>query len=82
MNAPTFRQLEVLGAIRGFWALHGYAPGVRDIGRLLGIGSTNGTNDHLKALVRKGLIERDSHRARSIRLTRAGRLAIGIREAS
>jgi len=45
----TDRQREVLELIRG-------GASLRQIGRALDIGSTNGVNDHVLALVRKGAI--------------------------
>jgi len=36
----------------------GVVPTYREIGAALGIGSTNGVSDHIKALVRKGYLER------------------------
>ena len=64
----TARQLEVLAFLRSFVARHGYAPSLREIGTALSIASTNGVNDHIRALARKGYVERDRMRARSIRL--------------
>lgn len=62
----TPRQREVLDFVRRYTAEHGYAPGLRDIGEALGIGSTNGVNDLLKILERKGFIRRTKRIARSI----------------
>lgn len=70
--APTARQLEVLGLIEKGRKQHGYAPSLRELGAALGIVSLNGTNDFLKALVRKGLLERTANIARSYRATPAG----------
>ncbi|MCA9565962.1 MAG: transcriptional repressor LexA, partial [Myxococcales bacterium] len=39
-----------------------------EIGERLGIKSTNGVNDHLKALERKGFLYRDPSKSRAIRL--------------
>lgn len=72
---PTNRQLEVLATIARHQLREGLSPSIRGLADLLGIVSTNGMNDHLKALEKKGLLERD-HRARSIRLTPAGRQAL------
>ena len=49
----------------------GIVPTYREIGTGLGIGSTNAVSDHIKALVRKGYIERVGKpgRPRSLRLT-------------
>ncbi len=57
-RAPTERQLKVLDFIRSHAAANGYPPTLREIGKHMGIRSTNGVNDHLRALERKGLIRR------------------------
>lgn len=46
----------------------GYPPTIAEIGEEFGISSTNGVNDHLVALERKGYIERSS-KARGIHVT-------------
>lgn len=43
---------------------------MREIGEHLGIKSTNGVNDHLKALERKGYIDRQDHRSRALSIKR------------
>jgi repressor LexA len=60
------RQQEVLAFIEGFLSLEGYPPTLREIGRALGIKSTNAVNDHLKALETKGAIVRSRARSRGI----------------
>lgn len=62
----TDRQLDVVQAIRRLTALHGYPPTLRELGADLGIASTNGVNDHLKALENKGAIRREPLKSRSI----------------
>jgi SOS-response transcriptional repressor LexA len=57
-RAPTARQQKVLDFMRSYAAAHGYPPTLREIGAHMGIRSTNGVNDHLRALERKGLIRR------------------------
>lgn len=49
----------------------GVSPSYREIGTALGIGSTNAVSDHIKALVRKGFIERvgGPGAPRSLRIT-------------
>jgi repressor LexA len=44
----------------------GYPPTLREIGNHMGIRSTNGVSDHLKALERKGYLQRGSLRARAL----------------
>jgi len=65
----TARQRAVLDCIHDHIRAHGFPPTIREIGRAMGIRSTNGTNDHLLALERKGYLTRDEMHARSIRLT-------------
>lgn len=72
-QAPlTLRQRMVLQFIADFRAQKGFAPTLREIGRHMGIRSSNGVNDHLRALERKGFIRREDVTARSIVLIGAG----------
>jgi SOS-response transcriptional repressor LexA len=59
MNRLTGRQEQVLALLRDHLHEHGYPPSLRTIGARLGIRSTNGVNDHLYALERKGFIRRN-----------------------
>jgi repressor LexA len=68
MKGLTERQRMVLGAISQVMEERGYPPTIREIGELLGIRSTNGVNDHLKALERKGYLFRDKSKSRAIRI--------------
>ena len=47
----------------------GIPPTVREIGSRFGIRSPNGVMCHLKALEKKGVVERHAHLSRAIRLT-------------
>jgi SOS-response transcriptional repressor LexA len=67
-EALTVRQREVLTFIEGFIATHGYPPTLREIGVAFSIASTNGVNDHLIALERKGYVRRDVTKSRGIAL--------------
>lgn len=69
MTGLTYRQQLVLDFIRASIAKRGYPPTLREIGRHLGIRSTNGVNDHLRALERKGHLKRDLMQARALRPT-------------
>lgn len=71
MDELSPRQQEIFEFIRGVIDQRGVAPSYREIGAALGIGSTNAVSDHIKALVRKGFIERVGGRGapRSLRLT-------------
>ena len=67
----TRRQAEILDYIVCCIRDNGMPPTINEIGRRFQIASTNGVNDHLVALTRKGYIERTS-KARSIRVTGKG----------
>lgn len=62
----TERQQRVLQFIESQIQKNGYPPTIREIGRHLGIKSTNGVNDHLNALQRKGYIKRQDHKSRTL----------------
>jgi repressor LexA len=49
----------------------GYGPTVREIGEILDIKSPNGVMCHLRALERKGMINRAANKSRAIELTEA-----------
>jgi repressor LexA len=66
-DSLTDRQKRVLEFIRRSTTARGYPPTLREIGEELGIRSTNGVSDHLKALERKGYLERDDFRSRALR---------------
>jgi hypothetical protein len=71
-NSPlTARQRQILDFI-ALNVASGLPPTVREIGHHTGISSTNGVNDHLKALERKGVITR-LEKARGILLTPVGK---------
>lgn len=76
MLSVSTRQLMCLRFIAGVIESNGCPPTMREIGSYMDIGSTNGVNDHLKALERKGMIRRDSMKSRAIRLTDAGKRAV------
>lgn len=71
----TDRQREILRVIADFMAQHGWAPSTRELCGLTGIRSTNGVQDQLKALHRRGLITRGKG-ARTLALTDAGQRAL------
>jgi repressor LexA len=64
----TKRQREIYEFIRDKIESRGYGPTVREIGLGFEIRSPNGVMCHLKALEKKGLIERQGFSARAIRL--------------
>ena len=68
MRPPlTERQRQVLQFISECLRERGYPPTLREIGRHMGIKSTNGVNDHLKALERKGYLKREGLKSRALR---------------
>ncbi len=66
-EALTQRQRSILDFVVSFLRERGYPPTLREIGAHLGIKSTNGVSDHLRALERKGYIVRSSMLSRGIR---------------
>ena len=64
----TRRQADILHFIIESIRDDGYPPTIAEIGVNFGISSTNGVNDHLLALEKKGYIERSS-KARGIHVT-------------
>src|SRR5512134_1556177 len=77
MDGMTDRQLEVLRFIADQIEDNGYPPTIREIGEALDIRSTNGVNDHLKALERKGYLTRDPIKSRALIPTAAAREQLG-----
>ncbi|MCS6900293.1 MAG: transcriptional repressor LexA [Myxococcales bacterium] len=69
MRGLTPRQQQVLDFIRLSIRERGHPPTLREIGSRFGIKSTNGVNDHLKALENKGYLTRDDMKSRSLRPT-------------
>jgi repressor LexA len=65
------RQREIVDFLSAAVDQHGVMPSYREIGRALGIKSTNAVSDHIKALIKKGYVERvgEPGRPRSLRLT-------------
>jgi repressor LexA len=62
----------VLDFIRQSIVDRGYPPTLREIGARMGIRSTNGVNDHLRALERKGYLTREDMKSRALRPTNIG----------
>jgi repressor LexA len=63
----TQRQRQILDFITASIDGRGYPPTLREIGEHFGIRSTNGVNDHLKALEKKGYITREDLKSRAMR---------------
>src|SRR3954467_9803104 len=74
MTEPlTDRQEKILTFIKKSIQDQGYPPTIREIGEHFGIRSTNGVNDHLKALERKGYLVRGELKSRPLSVIEGGR---------
>lgn len=87
LDRLTERQREVYEFIREKIRGRGYGPTVREIGQQFSISSPNGVMCHLKALEKKGLIQREPNMSRAIMLSEdpherglplVGRVAAGL----
>ncbi len=78
MDELTDRQKEILDFIVSTSEERGYPPTIREIGEQMDIRSTNGVNDHLKALERKGYLTRAEQQSRSLVPTKRARLVLGM----
>ncbi len=78
MEDITDRQKEILTYIQKTTEERGFPPTIREIGEEMDIRSTNGVNDHLKALERKGYVTRGEQQSRSLVPTKRARLVLGI----
>lgn len=68
LNTLTSKQREIYDFIREKIEERGYGPTVREIGTHFDIKSPNGVMCHLKALEKKGIIERQGFSARAIKI--------------
>src|SRR5260370_18394617 len=68
----TDRQQKILSFIKRSIQDQGYPPTIREIGEAFGIRSTNGVNDHLKALERKGYLLRGELKSRALSVIEGG----------
>lgn len=66
LDQLTDRQATVLEVIAKHIEEVGYPPTIRELGDALGIRSTNGVNDHLKALEKKGYLTREDGKSRTM----------------
>lgn len=62
----TDRQRELLGYLRQYQRENGVMPSTRDIQRHFGFSSQTAAMSHLRALEKKGVIQRHSHKARAV----------------
>src|SRR4030081_1395262 len=77
MQGLTQRQQMVLDFTRQSIQDRGYPPTLREIGARMGIRSTNGVNDHLRALERKGYLTREDMKSRALRPTSLATQVLG-----
>ncbi len=82
MEGLTARQRDILQFIVESSEQKHYPPSIREIGVKFGIRSTNGVNDHLRALERKGYLTRTDQTSRSLVVTAKGRGCLGISDAA
>ena len=66
-DALTQRQRDILDFISASIVERGFPPTLREIGEHFHIRSTNGVNDHLKALEKKGHLRREDLKSRAMR---------------
>src|ERR1041384_7492359 len=66
-DALTQRQRDILDFISASIVERGFPPTLREIGQHFNIRSTNGVNDHLKALEKKGHLRREDLKSRAMR---------------
>lgn len=78
MDEITDRQKEILTFIQRTTEERGFPPTIREIGEEMDIRSTNGVNDHLKALERKGYLTRGEQQSRSLVPTKRARMVLGL----
>ena len=70
MKELTARQKEILNYVSNHEWRNGYWPSIREIQTQFGFKSTNAVMGHLRALERKGVIERIAGQARTFRIQR------------
>ena len=69
MPELTPRQQQVLEIVAAHLKTHGRAPTVREIASAMGLKAVGTIQDHLKALMQKGFLEKDPGVSRGLRLT-------------
>lgn len=77
MKDLTRRQRQMLAFVGIYARTHGYPPSIREIGRRMGITSTNGVAQHLDCIAAKGYITRAFGRSRGLEITAQGWAELG-----
>ncbi|MGI5863221.1 MAG: transcriptional repressor LexA [Myxococcales bacterium] len=78
MDELTERQKQILAFIIKRSGERGFPPTIREIGQEFQIKSTNGVNDHLIALERKGYLRRGEQKSRALVPTALARNLLGL----
>lgn len=76
MDELTPRQAEIVELIRSHVEATGFPPTRAEIARILGFRSVNAAEEHVKALVKKGVIELLPNASRGIRLAQGAGLPV------
>ena len=80
MPRTSNKQAEILNYLRSFLSENGYAPSVREICAAVGLRSTSSVHYHLSELRRRGLIEMENNKNRTVTVplerTGGGRIPI------
>lgn len=66
---PSRRQRDILAFIRDFQQKRGFPPSIREIGEGVGLSSSSTVHSHLQQLSRKGYVQLNKSKPRSIELT-------------
>lgn len=74
----TPKQRDILTFINDSTTKVGFPPTIRSLGEHFGIRSTNGVNDHLNALQRKGYLDRYANTSRGMALTSKALEELGV----
>lgn len=68
MKQLTLKQKTIFDFIESYCAKEGYPPTLREIGEGTGISNTSAVRGHISAIEKKGYIQREADKARSIRI--------------
>jgi repressor LexA len=74
----TWRQQRILQAIAEFARRRGYAPTLREIGEAAGLASASSVSYQLSVLQRRGYLQRDPGRPRTVELRLPGHPAVRL----
>jgi len=77
MRQKVGNDMHLLTCIYQYISAHGYAPTIRELGTLAGIGSTSTVFTRLNSLEESKLIKRVPDTPRTLTITAMGREAVG-----